>query len=158
MNILEKIFADKKKEVALKKSLIQISQLEQSVLFKRKSPSLSSKLKNSNTGIIAEHKRRSPSKSIINHDLNVEQVATGYKEAGVCGMSVLTDGKYFGGSLDDLLLARAAVDIPLLRKEFIFDPYQIIEAKDYGVDVILLIADILDKQEINLISENANSI
>lgn len=158
MNILEKIFADKKKEVALKKSLIPISQLEQSVLFKRESPSLSSKLKNSNTGIIAEHKRRSPSKSIINHDLNVEQVATGYKEAGVCGMSVLTDGKYFGGSLDDLLLARAAVDIPLLRKEFIFDPYQIIEAKAYGADVILLIAAILDKQQIKSLSETAKSI
>lgn len=158
MNILEKIFADKKKEVALKQSLIPISQLEQSVLFKRKSPSLSSKLKNSNTGIIAEHKRRSPSKSIINHDLNVDQVATGYKEAGVCGMSVLTDGKYFGGSLDDLLLARAAVDIPLLRKEFIFDPYQIIEAKAYGADVILLIAAILDKQQIKSLSETAKSI
>ncbi|EKF54995.1 indole-3-glycerol-phosphate synthase [Galbibacter marinus] len=158
MNILEKIFADKKKEVALKQSLIPISQLEQSVLFKRESPSLSSKLKNSNTGIIAEHKRRSPSKSIINHDLNVEQVATGYKEAGVCGMSVLTDGKYFGGSLDDLLLARAAVDIPLLRKEFIFDPYQIIEAKAYGADVILLIAAILDKQQIKSLSETAKSI
>lgn len=158
MNILEKIFADKKKEVALKKSLIPISQLEQSVLFKRESPSLSSKLKNSNTGIIAEHKRRSPSKSIINHDLNVDQVATGYKEAGVCGMSVLTDGKYFGGSLDDLLLARAAVDIPLLRKEFIFDPYQIIEAKAYGADVILLIAAILDKQQIKSLSETAKSI
>lgn len=158
MNILEKIFADKKKEVALKQSLIPISQLEQSVLFKRDSPSLSSKLKNSNTGIIAEHKRRSPSKSIINHDLNVDQVATGYKEAGVCGMSVLTDGKYFGGSLDDLLLARAAVDIPLLRKEFIFDPYQIIEAKAYGADVILLIAAILDKQQIKSLSETAKSI
>lgn len=158
MNILEKIFADKKKEVALKQSLIPISQLEQSVLFKRESPSLSSKLKNSNTGIIAEHKRRSPSKSIINHDLNVDQVATGYKEAGVCGMSVLTDGKYFGGSLDDLLLARAAVDIPLLRKEFIFDPYQIIEAKAYGADVILLIAAILDKQQIKSLSETAKSI
>ena len=158
MNILEKIFADKKKEVALKQSLIPISQLEQSVLFKRESPSLSSKLKNSNTGIIAEHKRRSPSKSIINHDLNVDQVATCYKEAGVCGMSVLTDGKYFGGSLDDLLLARAAVDIPLLRKEFIFDPYQIIEAKAYGADVILLIAAILDKQQIKSLSETAKSI
>lgn len=158
MNILEKIFADKKKEVALKKSLIPVTQLEQSVLFNRDSPSLSARLKESKTGIIAEHKRRSPSKSIINHGLNVDQVAIGYKEAGACGMSILTDGKYFGGSLDDLLLARASVTIPLLRKEFIFDPYQIIEAKAYGADVILLIAALLNRQEIKSLSETAKSI
>lgn len=158
MNILEKIFADKKKEVTLRKSLIPVSQLEQSVLFNRDCPSLSKRLKESQTGIIAEHKRRSPSKSIINHGLDVDQVAIGYQEAGVCGMSVLTDGKYFGGSLDDLLLARASVSIPLLRKEFILDPYQIIEAKAYGADVILLIAAILDQQEIKALSEAAKSI
>jgi len=158
MNILEKIFADKKNEVALRKSLIPVSQLEQSVLFNRDCPSLSARLKESQTGIIAEHKRRSPSKSIINHGLNVDQVAVGYQEAGVCGMSVLTDGKYFGGSLDDLLLARASVSIPLLRKEFILDSYQIIEAKAYGADVVLLIAAILDQQEIKALSETAKSI
>jgi len=158
MNILEKIFADKKKEVALKKSLIPVSQLEQSVLFQLDSPSLSASLKESKTGIIAEHKRRSPSKSIINHGLNVDEVAQGYQEAGACGMSVLTDGKYFGGSLDDLLLARASTSIPLLRKEFVFDPYQIIEAKAYGADVILLIAAILDRQQIKTLSETAKSI
>ncbi|WP_417363459.1 indole-3-glycerol phosphate synthase TrpC [Galbibacter sp.] len=158
MNILEKIFADKKKEVALKKSLIPASQLEQSVLFQRDCPSLSTGLKESQSGIIAEHKRRSPSKSIINHGLNVDEVAQGYQDAGACGMSVLTDGKYFGGSLDDLLIARASVHIPLLRKEFIFDPYQIIEAKAYGADVILLIAAILDQQQIKTLSETAKSI
>lgn len=158
MNILEKIFADKKKEVALKKSLIPISQLEQSVLFQRDSPSLSAQLRQSQSGIIAEHKRRSPSKSIINHSLDVYQVAQGYQEAGACGMSVLTDGKYFGGSLDDLLLARAAAALPLLRKEFIFDSYQIIEAKAYGADVILLIAALLSRQQIKDLSETAQSI
>ena len=158
MNILEKIFADKKKEVALKKSLIPVSQLEQSVLFQNDSPSLSALLRESPTGIIAEHKRRSPSRSIINHGLNVEQVAQGYQDAGACGMSVLTDGKYFGGSLDDLLLARASVKIPLLRKEFVFDPYQIIEAKAYGADVILLIAALLDRQQIKTLSETAKAI
>src|SRR5690606_12882566 len=107
---------------------------------------------------IAEHKRRSPSKSIINHSLNVQDVAKGYEQAGACGMSVLTDGKYFGGSLDDLLLARAVVNLPLLRKEFILDPYQIIEAKAYGADVILLIAAILDQKEIKNLSESAKSI
>ncbi|MUH37325.1 indole-3-glycerol phosphate synthase TrpC [Zobellia amurskyensis] len=158
MNILDKIVADKRKEVDLKKSLIPVSQLENSVLFSRQTASLSNALRNSNSGIIAEHKRRSPSKSEINQGLNVQDVATGYENAGVCGMSVLTDGKYFGGSLDDLLLARAAVQMPLLRKEFIIDEYQILEAKAHGADVILLIAAILSKEEIKTFSELAKSL
>ncbi|KAB5486586.1 MULTISPECIES: indole-3-glycerol phosphate synthase TrpC [Flagellimonas] len=158
MNILDKIVADKRKEVDLKKSLIPISQLETSVLMKRTTASLAAALRKSNTGIIAEHKRRSPSKSVINQNLNVQDVAKGYADAGVCGMSVLTDGKYFGGSLDDLVLARASVDIPLLRKEFIIDEYQIMEAKAYGADVILLIAAILSREEIKTLSESAKSL
>lgn len=158
MNILDKIVADKRKEVDLKKSLITIPQLEQSVMMERTSISLAEELKNSTTGIIAEHKRRSPSKSVINQSLNVQDVAKGYAGAGVCGMSVLTDGKYFGGSLDDLILARAAVNIPLLRKEFIIDEYQIVEARAYGADVILLIAAILSREEIKTLSETAKSL
>ncbi|MCC4214333.1 indole-3-glycerol phosphate synthase TrpC [Leeuwenhoekiella parthenopeia] len=158
MNILDKIISDKRKEVALRKQLIPVSQLEQSVLFDRKSPSLAQALRDSDTGIIAEHKRRSPSKQVINHNLNVQDVATGYESAGACGMSVLTDGKYFGGSLDDLLLARAASNFPLLRKEFMIDEYQILEAKAYGADVILLIAAVLSQSEIRSLSEFAKTL
>lgn len=158
MNILDKIVADKRNEVALKKELIPVSQLESSILFERDCVSLADKLKASNTGIIAEHKRRSPSKSVINQSLNVQDVAKGYENAGACGMSVLTDGKYFGGSLDDLLLARASVQIPLLRKEFIIDTYQILEAKAFGADVILLIAAILTRNEIKSLSEAAKNL
>ena len=158
MNILDNIVADKRKEVDLKKSLIPISQLEQSILFERPTISLSEKLRESNTGIIAEHKRRSPSKLVINQNLNVFEVAKGYEDAGVCGMSVLTDGKYFGGSLDDLLIARASCNFALLRKEFIINEYQIIEAKAFGADVILLIAAILTKAEIKQFSELAKSL
>ncbi|RYH75550.1 indole-3-glycerol phosphate synthase TrpC [Flavobacteriaceae bacterium 144Ye] len=158
MNILDKIVFDKRKEVDLKKALISTQQLESSQLFNRATISLSEKLKNSSSGIIAEHKRRSPSKSIINNGLNVQDVATGYENAGVCGMSVLTDGKYFGGSLDDLILARASCNLPLLRKEFIIDEYQIIEAKSYGADVILLIAAILTQEEIKQFSQLAKSL
>lgn len=158
MNILDKIVADKRKEVDLKKSLITLPQLEASVMMERTSVSLAAVLRKSNTGIIAEHKRRSPSKSVINQNLNVQDVAKGYVNAGVCGMSVLTDGKYFGGSLDDLILARASVNIPLLRKEFIIDEYQIVEAKAYGADVILLIAAILSREEIKTLSELAKSL
>jgi indole-3-glycerol phosphate synthase len=158
MNILDKIVADKRTEVDLRKSLIPIKQLEQSVLFERNTISLTNKLQQSQSGIIAEHKRRSPSKSVINHNLNVFDVAKGYEDAGVCGMSVLTDGKYFGGSLDDLLTARASCDLPLLRKEFIIDEYQLLEAKAYGADVILLIAAILTREEIKQFSEFAKGL
>ncbi|MCK0108937.1 indole-3-glycerol phosphate synthase TrpC [Flavobacteriaceae bacterium S0825] len=158
MNILDKIVRDKRFEVELRKNLIPTKQLENSVLFDRKTVSLASNLRHSKSGIIAEHKRRSPSKSIINNSLNVQDVAKGYENAGVCGMSVLTDAKYFGGSLDDLLLARASCNLPLLRKEFIIDEYQILEAKAYGADVILLIAAILTKKEIKQFSELAKSL
>jgi len=158
MDILTKIVKDKYKEVDLKKSLIPTTQLEASVLFNRETISLANALRNSETGIIAEHKRRSPSKDTINQNTNVGQVALGYEKAGVCGMSVLTDIKYFGGSLEDLLLARACVQMPLLRKEFIIDEYQILEAKAYGADVILLIAAILSREEIQTFSALAKSL
>lgn len=158
MNILDKITLDKREEVALRKGLIPISQLEQSVLFERLTVSLANNLRNSKSGIIAEHKRRSPSKSVINNGLNVQDVAKGYESAGVCGMSILTDGKYFGGSLDDLLTAKASCNLPLLRKEFIIDEYQILEAKAYGADVILLIAAILSRDDIKQFSEFAKSL
>jgi len=158
MDILAKIVKDKYKEVDLKKSLIPLQQLEASILFDKETISLADALRNSETGIIAEHKRRSPSKGTINQQTNVGQVAKGYQKAGVCGMSVLTDIKYFGGSLEDLLLARACVEIPLLRKEFIIDTYQILEAKASGADVILLIAAILSKEEIKTFSELAKSL
>jgi indole-3-glycerol phosphate synthase len=158
MNILDKIIADKHKELVLKKLVAPISQLEQAALFERECVSLSQRLRNSDTGIIAEHKRRPPSKSVINRSLNVQDVAEGYENAGISGMSVLTDGKYFGGSLDDLLYARASVRMPLLRKEFIIDEYQILEAKANGADVILLIAAVLDQKQIKQFSEFAKNL
>lgn len=157
-DILSKIVKDKRKEVALKKSIIPVKQWEASVLFERNTVSMVEALRQSSTGIIAEHKRRSPSKNTINQHTNVGQVAMGYERAGVCGMSVLTDIKYFGGSLEDLLLARASVEMPLLRKEFIIDEYQILEAKAHGADLILLIAAILTRDEIKTFSELAKSL
>lgn len=158
MTILDKIITDKYIEVQLRKSILPISELEKNTLFKREILSLSNCLKDSKTGIIAEHKRRSPSKAIINQNLNVFDVAKGYEEAGVCGMSVLTDGKYFGGSLDDLLTARASCNLPLLRKEFIIDEYQLLEAKAFGADVVLLIAALLSRKEIKQFSEFAKKL
>jgi indole-3-glycerol phosphate synthase len=158
MNILDRIVADKVKEVELKKQLIPNSQLEKYPLYERETNSLVRVIRNGGTGVIAEHKRRSPSKSTINQDLNVQDVAKGYENAGASAMSVLTDSKYFGGSLEDLLLARASVKMPLLRKEFIIDEYQILEAKAHGADMILLIAAILTRNQIKSFSELAQKL
>ena len=158
MSILDQIIADKKKEVTLRKTLFPTSYWEASPLFERSTNSLTKRLRNSQSGIIAEHKRRSPSKENINSALNVTDVAEGYENAGVCGMSVLTDGKYFGGALEDLNLARAASKLPLLRKEFIIDEYQLIEAKAHGADIILLIAAVLTRKEIQQLSTQAKAL
>lgn len=158
MSILHHIIAGKKKEIALKKNVVSVAQLENSDLFNKKTNSLGKSIANSPFGIIAEHKRRSPSKTTINHGLSVEEIVKGYLAAGASGISVLTDTQYFGGSLDDLLLARASVQIPLLRKEFIIDEYQLLEAKAFGADAILLIAAVLSKQEIKQLSEFAQSL
>jgi len=158
MNLLDEIIASKKREVALKKQVISINQLENSDLFNAKTHSLSKSIINSPFGIIAEHKRRSPSKATINHSLSVEEVVQGYENFGASGISILTDSQYFGGSLEDLLLAKASVTTPLLRKEFIIDEYQILEAKAHGADAILLIAAVLSKEEIKSLSEFAHAI
>lgn len=158
MTILDQIIASKKREVLLKKSIIPIKQLENSVLFNRVTKSLAYNLSTSSSGIIAEHKRRSPSKSVINQTNSVENVVKSYEKGGASGISILTDNQYFGGSLDDLILARATTNLPILRKDFIIDNYQIIEAKAFGADVILLIAAVLTRTEIKELSELAQSL
>lgn len=157
MNILDKIIADKKREIELKKSIISVKQLECSDLFGRRTVSLSESIKTS-SGIIAEHKRKSPSKATINSTFSVEEVVKGYEKAGASGISVLTDSKYFGGSLEDFQLARASVQTPLLRKEFVVDKYQILEGKSNGADAILLIASVLTRSEIQQLSEFAQAL
>ena len=158
MHILEKIVAAKRKEVGLRQSLIPVDQLKNSTLFERPLNSLSRALIKSPSGIIAEHKRRSPSRPMINSSLAVEDVVRGYHSAGVSGISILTDGQFFGGSLDDLLHGRASVPTPILRKDFMISEYQIYEAKAYGADVILLIAAILDPEQIRGFSQLAKEL
>ncbi|RDK83275.1 indole-3-glycerol phosphate synthase TrpC [Marinirhabdus gelatinilytica] len=158
MDILKKITYYKRKEVSAKKEAFPISLLEQSKWFQQETKSLATALKKASTGIIAEHKRKSPSKPIINNKVQIQDVARGYESAAVSGMSVLTDTNFFGGSLDDLVVARQATSIPLLRKEFIIDPYQIYEAKAYGADAILLIAACLSAKELKEFSTLAKSL
>jgi indole-3-glycerol phosphate synthase len=148
MNILDEIIAFKRKEVAERKSRTDTGELEKGRFFSREGLSLKKTLVDpEKTGIIAEYKRRSPSKGIINDKDSVEAVTSAYAGFGASGISVLTDNHFFGGSLDDLVAAREN-DVPLLRKEFMIDEYQIIEAKAYGADVILLIAACLTVREV----------
>ncbi|MCA0932561.1 indole-3-glycerol phosphate synthase TrpC [Lutimonas saemankumensis] len=154
MNILDKIVKDKLIEVEAKKKLLPLSFLATSPLMERDTYSMSENIVEG-SGIITEFKRRSPSKQVINQTSGIIDVVTGYQKAGASGISVLTDTKYFGGSLDDLIQARSALTIPVLRKEFIIDPYQVYEAKAFGADTILLIAAILTTEEIGILSQLA---
>ena len=158
MNILEKIAQSKREEVTIRKVEMPLEALKLLPNFSRTCISLKENLLNSSTGIIAEFKRSSPSNPEINLAAEVEEIAAGYEKAGACGISVLTDKLYFGGRLEDLTQARETVKLPLLRKDFIIDDYQIYEAKAMGADVILLIAALLDRKEIEQFSRIAKDI
>lgn len=158
MNILDKIIAQKRIEVAQRKAHTSIAELEKGKFFTNKTLSLRKfLLDETKTGIIAEYKRKSPSKGIINDKATVEEVTTAYAKFGASGISVLTDEEFFGGHLNDLLAATIN-EVPLLRKDFMIDEYQIIEAKAYGAEVILLIAACLSKQEIQQLAATAKGL
>ncbi len=156
-NILENIIADKLKEVALKKQIIPVGAWKMFPQYQEKRRSLKSALLKNTTCIIAEFKRRSPSKGIINKTAELIDVVSAYN-LSTAGISVLTDETYFGGTNDDMLLARQIVSTPLLRKDFIIDEYQLEEAKAIGADVILLIAACLTKQQVKSLAQKARSL
>ena len=159
MNILQKIKDHKLKEVAQRKSLYPSALLEKSVYFETKPLSMVEYLRRvDKSGIIAEFKRKSPSKGDINAYATVEQVSIGYMQAGASALSVLTDTDFFGGKNEDLIEARKYNYCPILRKDFILDEYQIMEAKSIGADVILLIGDMLSKEEVQRFSAFAKSL
>jgi len=159
MNILEKIIERKRIEVEQAKTEISLAELQAKPFFVRTCHSLrDSILDSSKNGIISEYKRASPSKGIINDHSGPAEVAKAYEENNVSAISVLTDHDFFKGSLDDLVSVRNAVNIPVLRKEFIIDPFQITEAKAYGADIILLIAACLSSDEIKQFSAHAKEI
>lgn len=158
MNILQKITIHKRTIVEERKKNLPISALEQSMYFSREVISLKKNLQESTFGIIAEFKKQSPSKGVIHENPDVEQIVSKYVEAGVAGCSVLTDEKFFGGSNADLVHARQMVEAPLLRKDFIIDEYQLIEAKSMGADVILLIAECLKKEELLQLAKTAKGL
>jgi indole-3-glycerol phosphate synthase len=159
MTILDNIVENKKKELKHLMELTSVRDLEKSSLFNRKTISLSDSLSsNSGTGIIAEFKRKSPSKGVINSFSPVEEVISGYIREGASGLSVLTDNHFFGGSATDLLCARENSIIPILRKDFIIDEFQVVESKSIGADTILLIAAILEEKTIVRLARSARSL
>lgn len=158
MNILETIIAKKKIEIKERKQEKNISELENGPFFKNKVLDFKKYLsREDKTGIIAEFKRRSPSKGIINNSSTVTEVTTAYTKYGASGLSILTDEEFFGGSLNDLMMATIN-EVPLLRKDFIIDEYQLVESKAFGAEVILLIAACLNKKEVKHLAVSAKNI
>ena len=157
MTILDKIIAYKRQEVADNQKNNPISELEKLVYFNDKTKSLIKAIR-TKSGIIAEFKRKSPSKGIINDFSTVKDVVLGYEKAGVSGLSILTDAHFFGGKTQDVIDAKKVTKQPILRKDFIISEYQIIEAKAMGADVILLIAAVLTKDEIKHFTNFAHKL
>jgi indole-3-glycerol phosphate synthase len=159
MNILEQIIRHKREELQLKKRAQPIERIMNSPLMERPVNSFTDSIKDKHkSGIIAEFKRRSPSEGMINTEANVTEVTSGYTTYGASALSVLTDENFFGGGSYDLSLARSSRNIPLLRKDFIIDEYQVAESKAMGADVILLIAAVLQPKEVQQLAHLAHSL
>lgn len=157
--ILDKIVARKREEVAQRRNLYPAKLLEQSLFFSTPTVSLSKYLQRPDkSGIIAEFKRRSPSQANINLYAKVEEVSIGYMQAGASALSILTDEPSFGGTAEDLREARRYNFCPILRKDFIVDEYQILEARSWGADAILLIAACLDKEKLQQLTHFAHEL
>jgi indole-3-glycerol phosphate synthase len=148
-NILDRIVLRKKEEVIAAKQQVSTKDLENNPTFGRTPYHFKDfLLADERTGIIAEFKKQSPSKGVINGNADVKTITQAYNAAGASAISVLTDTDFFGGKREDLLQARSVNEIPILRKDFMIDEYQILEAKAWGADIILLIAAILTPQQI----------
>jgi indole-3-glycerol phosphate synthase len=158
MSILDKILADKAIEVANRKAIKSIDDLLKESGFARQTLSLKKNLLASESGIISEFKRKSPSKGWIHEGADVLPVTVGYSQAGACGISILTDEIYFGGTPADVIVVRPQVPCPILRKEFVIDEYQIYEARAMGADLILLIAAALTPQETKELARKAHEL
>jgi indole-3-glycerol phosphate synthase len=159
MTILEEIINHKRQEIAKLVETKPVRKLEKSKFFRRITLPLTDFILNTDkTGIIAEFKRKSPSRGIINSQVSIEEVTTGYFRSGASGLSVLTDRKFFGGSAADLTRTRELNPIPILRKDFVIDEYQLIEAKAIGADAILLIAAALSKDQTRELARFARSL
>ncbi|WP_172915557.1 indole-3-glycerol-phosphate synthase [Capnocytophaga canimorsus] len=158
MTLLDRLLVHKFEEVALKKSLIPMSAFEQNPIFQTSNRSFTTFLNNNSHGIVGGFYRRSPWQTEINLHLNVFEVAQAYEKGGFAGISICTDTKYFGGSLDDMLLVKASCQLPVLCNDFIVDVYQIYESKAHAADAVLLMASILKLDQIQYLTQEAHRI
>lgn len=155
-DILDEIIARKRMELQQQEEAIPAEQLLQRIGIPEPGNSLRHRLATSQSGIIAEFKRKSPSKGWINQTADSNTIPLLYEKAGASGLSILTDEPYFGGSLKDLIEARKSVTLPILRKDFVVSDYQIYQAKVVGADVILLIATALSPQACKSLARTAH--
>jgi len=159
-DILSDIIADKRLELASRMEALPLAMLREQALAAgtAEKRSMSAALAASESGIIAEFKRKSPSKGWIHRDASPLSVIPGYALAGASAISVLTDDKYFGGSLEFIRSIRKAVNLPILRKDFIISEYQLLEARLYGADAVLLIAACLSLEECRTLTRQAHEL
>ena len=150
--MLDRIVADKKEELKQRKKAVPVSGLEASIAQRAGTLGFANALKEEGVSIIAEVKRASPSRGVLRHDFSPVALARTYADNGAAAISVLTESKYFQGSIEHLAEIREAVEIPLLRKDFIFDPYQVYESRAYGADALLLIVAILEQEQLDELS------
>jgi len=158
MSILQEIVTAKIEEIEVKKKLLPESILVDSPYFTRLPKSISEAVRNTKPGIISEFKRKSPSRENININASPSEVIPFYVENGAAAVSILTDAQFFGGSTEDIRNSRSICKLPILRKDFILDTYQILESKAIGADCILLIAEILSKKQVLELSSFAYSL
>jgi len=152
MNVLSEIMAKKQERVTAAREIISLEEMRRLASEARavaKPHALLDALRRDGVNIIAEFKRRSPSKGIIRAEANVTAIARNYEAGGAVAMSVLTEEDYFAGSLDDLRAVKATVDLPVLRKDFMFEEYQVYEAAAAGADAILLIVAAIDDEVVS---------
>ena len=150
--ILDRIVADKEREVAAAKKRVPQEQLREALAAAPPVRDFFAALDGQGAiRLIAEVKKASPSKGVIRADFRPVEIALAYQQHGAACISVLTDGPYFQGSLDDLRQVRAEVKLPVLRKDFVIDPYQVLEARAAGADAVLLIAECLDDRQLRFL-------
>ena len=161
MNVLSEIIAKKRERVEEAKRAVPLERLRSEALAKREraaSHALRRALQSEGINVIAEFKRRSPSKGVIRADADLASIVQSYKAGGAVALSVLTEEDYFDGSLADLRTTKATVDLPVLRKDFLFDEYQVFEAAAAGADAILLIVSVLDDDQLESLRSLAEEL
>ena len=154
MSVLDRIVEDTRDEVGRRRESVPLARLEAAIADRPEGRPFSEALLRPGISLIAEHKRRSPSAGVIREGATVEDIVKAYERGGAAALSVLTEPFHFGGSLDDLRAARAICELPVLRKDFVVDPYQLYESAAAGADAILLIVAALEPDTLfELLSE-----